>query len=200
LISSSGSLLALFCHEFSTFHWYDFTGWLPILLTSPLSQKNFAARLKRRIFDSFQIKWYTVSFSWKKKVAGEVWTWSDDTIRFFIFKRRFIFNSFAPRLEGVISSSKNDTVSINARFSIRHLVEMLLQTIFAVGLIIYFLFLSAFARILHENLFELLLATGVLVLLIIVDGIIELQYLEKFIKELASEISFSNGDKAEIEY
>ena len=23
------SLLALFCHEFSIFHWYDFTGWLP---------------------------------------------------------------------------------------------------------------------------------------------------------------------------
>jgi len=29
LTSSSGSLLALFCHEFSTFHWYHFTGGLP---------------------------------------------------------------------------------------------------------------------------------------------------------------------------
>jgi hypothetical protein len=32
LISSFGFLLALFCHEFSTFHWYDFTGGLPDLL------------------------------------------------------------------------------------------------------------------------------------------------------------------------
>src|SRR5690606_35059025 len=27
--SSCGSLLALFCHDFSTYLWYDFTGWLP---------------------------------------------------------------------------------------------------------------------------------------------------------------------------
>src|SRR5690606_35227069 len=30
--SSCGSLLALFCYDFSTYLWYDFTGWLPTFL------------------------------------------------------------------------------------------------------------------------------------------------------------------------
>ena len=175
---------------------------MTIVLSSPLLQRSFAARLKRRIFDSFRIKWYTIAFSWDKPVAGEVWTWSDNTIRFFIFKRRFIINALAPRLEGQIySSPTGSTIRVNASL-VRHIVwSFTLITfpvlLFSTGMLVQIYLnnqLNVLGEILHDgqfqlHIFQILVGLSILFLVMSADGAIELRYLTRFITEFTDQIT-----------
>lgn len=162
---------------------------MSITIYSSLPYRSFAARLKREIFNSFRLKWYTIAFSWKKAVAGEVWTWPDNTIKFFIFKRRFIFNFLAPRLEGTIYSAEVGSTII-AKFSVRHVVwEILFPPISVISIITFLLYknnqMYILEQLLRQNWFYPLLISGII--LLIIDGIVERRYLKKYISDFVDE-------------
>ncbi len=167
---------------------------MTLILSCPLPQKTLAARLKRGIADSFRLSHGSTPYKSKKSVAGEVYKWPHDSVRFFIFKRRLIFGSLAPRLEGWISTT-DDGSEIEAMLDARHLLfELLLfKGFFAVC--IFFIFQSLLGPFSQGWTIVLLSAAGIFLIGLVVQGWHDIQYLQKFLVKFVDEISQASEEK-----
>lgn len=153
-----------------------------MLLHSPIPHHSFAARLKRAIHDPLDPKKERLPSYWKTPVAGEVWGWSGDSIRFYLFKRRVILNITAPHLEGRITSSE-EGCTISARIDIYHgLVNIILLPgayLFAAAHILSDIFKGSLLTnpLLYAGIGIVYLAAY------LIDGWFEIRYLRRFLED-----------------
>lgn len=159
-----------------------------MLLHSPLSLRSFAARLKGAIHDPLDPKKERLPSSWKTPVAGEVWGWPGDSIRFYLFKRRAILNVTAPHLEGRITSS-TEGCTISARIDITHSLFNIILLPCAYLYAAAYILSDIFKGTLLTNP---LLYAGIGIVYLaayLIDGWFEIRYLRRFLEDFVNRTS-----------
>jgi hypothetical protein len=167
---------------------------MTLILSCPLPQKTLAARLKRGIADSFRLSHGSTPYKSTKSIAGEVYKWPHNSVRFFIFKRRLIFGSLAPRLEGWISTTDEGS-EIEAMLDVRHLLFEILLFKGFFAFCILLIFRSLLDPLSQGWTIALLVAAGAFLIGVVIQGWHDIQYLQQFLVKFVDEISQASEEK-----